>query len=393
VGRSSPDGRRTTLVVIASGNFTQLGSRFLLGALVPLVLTDFATSKSRIGLALTGMWAVYALLQFPSGVLSDRYGERPIVLLGLGGTVGGTLLVALAPSLPTYTLFVVLLGAGAGLYFSPASSLVSRLYEDHGGALSALTASGMVSGIVYPALGSLIGVRFGWRVAMVFASVATLPVLVATVRTVPALASLNLDRSLWAGVNIERLHELLSRPSVVYTTAVAVIVVFTFQALSSFLVTFLVEHRGITPGLAGVIFGIVFSLSAMAQPVAGKLSDRFSRDPVIGASLTIAVAGLMVLLVVPSTIGLIVGVGVLGVGVSWSGPVQARFMDQFDESERGYGFGLTRTVYMLLASSGSVVVGTLADIGGWFAGYGIVVFLLLVSLGLLATNRVLRLGL
>jgi MFS family permease len=68
-------------------------------------------------------------------------------------------------------------------------------------------------------------------------------------------------------------------------------------------------------------------------------------------------------------------------------------MDQLSASERGFGFGLVRTVYMLLAASGSVVVGALADAGGWVPAYGIVVLLLVGGLCALGANRVLGLNL
>jgi sugar phosphate permease len=61
-------------------------------------------------------------------------------------------------------------------------------------------------------------------------------------------------------------------------------------------------------------------------------------------------------------------------------------MDSMADDERGYGFGLVRTVYMLFASSASLLVGTLADTSGWFAGFGLVVCLLALSLLLLAAN-------
>jgi hypothetical protein len=49
--------RRRTLYIIASGNFVQFGTRLLIGALVPFILFDFNTTKSEVGVALTGMWA------------------------------------------------------------------------------------------------------------------------------------------------------------------------------------------------------------------------------------------------------------------------------------------------------------------------------------------------
>jgi len=135
------------LAVVAGGNFTQLGARFLLSPVVPFVIADLDASESTVGLALTLMWATYALFQFPSGVLADRFGERRLLLTGLAGAALGTGLIALAPSLPVYALFTVVLGAGAGLFFSPASALLSRLFDESGGALGALTAGGALAGV------------------------------------------------------------------------------------------------------------------------------------------------------------------------------------------------------------------------------------------------------
>jgi hypothetical protein len=42
-----------------------------------------------------------------------------------------------------------------------------------------------------------------------------------------------------------------------------------------------------------------------------------------------------------------------------------KFMDHLDEHERSAGFGLIRTVYMVLGAAGSVTVGLVADLFGW----------------------------
>ncbi|MFB6076681.1 MAG: MFS transporter [Candidatus Nanohaloarchaea archaeon] len=354
------DRRRPALAVLAGGNFAQLGVRLLLGALVPFV---------------------------------DRFGERPLVILGLGGAVVGSILVGLSPTLLVFGVFTLLLGAGTGLYFAPATALISRSYEERGGPIGMLTATGAAAGVVFPAAGSLLGASIGWRPVLWIAGGVTLLFLLAIYRWVPSVPPANPTRSLGRIAELSRHRELLGRPSVAYTTVVAVMVGFAFQAFSSFFPTFLVEYRGTSAGLAGVLFGIAFGLSTLAQPVAGGLSDRVGRDGAIALSVVLFVSGLLVLLGIGSWPGLLVGVTLLGTGVSWPGSVQARFMDQLSDAERGYGFGLARTVYMGLASAGSVVVGTLAEAGGWILGYGAVALLLILCLVVLATNRVMGLDL
>jgi MFS family permease len=155
--------KHSILGAIAAGNFVQLGSRLLVGAVVPLVLTYFETSRSRIGLALTFMWVLYAVLQFPSGMLSDRYGERRLVVFALGVQCLGILLIALAPSVAFFGLSLLVLGAGGGLFLSPALSLVSRLYTNNGSALSIVTAAGGVAGVLFPIVGGFVGLQAVYR--------------------------------------------------------------------------------------------------------------------------------------------------------------------------------------------------------------------------------------
>jgi len=385
--------RRRVLAVVAAGNFAQLGVRFVIGPIVPLVIVEFDATNAGIGTALTAMWAVYALAQFPSGVLADRFGERRLLLTGLAGTVVGAAAVAVAPSLVLFGAALVVLGTGSGLFFSPGSSLLSRVYDDHGGALSALTAGGAVAGVIFPASAGLIGVRYGWRVAVAAAALVALPVVLATLLFVPKTPPAAPSRGLSELLNVGRILSVLRRPSLAYTAGIAVLTGFTFQAISSFLPTFMVQYRGVGTETAGLLFALVFGISALAQPVGGRLSDAVSRDFAIGLSAALTATAFVVLLAVEGRVGLYAGTALLGAGISWPGAVQARVMDQLSDAERGFGFGLIRTVYMLLAASGSIVVGWLADTGGWVPAYGVVILLLVGCLLALGTNRALGLEL
>jgi MFS family permease len=330
-------------------------------------------------------------------VLGDRYGERVLVAVALGATAAGVLAVALAPSVALFGGCLLVLGGGAGLFFAPASSLVARLYDRQGQALGVLTASGGVAGVLFPAAGGVVGVRLGWRAAVAVGAVTAALALVGTLLAVPRRPAdgdgPEAGGSLRTLVDLRRHYRLLARPAVLYSIAVGVLVGFTFQGVTSFLPTFLVQYHGLRPDLAGLAFGVVFGLSSVAQPLAGRLSDRYSRDLAIAASAGLALAGVAVLLAARSPPGVVAGIGLLGVGVSWPGPVQARFFDQLGDEQRGYGFGLLRTVYLLIASLGSVAVGALVDLGGWPAGFGLLVAVLACCLLLLGLNRGLGLGL
>lgn len=384
--------RHTVLVLVALANFTQLGSRLALSPLVPDIIDAFAVSKGMLGLALTGMWAAYALAQFPGGLLGDRFGQRPIVLLALGLLGVASLLLALAPTFVVFGVVVVALGAGAGLFYPVAASLLTELYENTGGSLGVVTAGGSISGLVAPVAAVTVAGWVGWRAGVAFGAVLALPMLLLFAWRVRSSAPARPDERLRDRVDPGELWALLSRPPVAFTTALSVCTVFTFQAYASFFPTFLVEYRGLSQSTASIAFGAVFLLSAVMLPAMGELSDRVGRDTVLSANLLLTAGGFVTLLVGGSLATTALGVILLGLGVSWAGVTQARFMDSFTESERSSGFGLVRTVYMLLGASGSVVTGALADAAGWLPAYGVVVALLSAAVLALAANALLDLG-
>jgi predicted MFS family arabinose efflux permease len=378
---------RTVLALLGGANFAQLGARLLISPVVPAVIVAFDTSKAAVGLVLTGMWAVYALLQFPSGVLGDRYGERRLLLGALGLTAGGSLAVALAPTFAAFGAAVLFLGAGSGLFFSPAASLLSRLFAERGRALGALTGGGAVAGAAYPLAAGFVAPRWGWRPAVAVGAAVALPVFVAVLVVVRRRDPVTPDRRFGVLVDAALVRDLLTRPGVAYTLLLAVLFAFAFQAFASFFPTFLVEYHSLSTERAAAAFGAAFVLSAAAQSAVGRLSDAVSRNAAVAVSAVLAGSGLSVLLLWRSLPGVVVGTLLLGLGVSWPGAIQARFMDELGAAERGLGFGLVRTVYMFLAAAGSVVTGALADAAGWATAYGFLVGLLAVGLVVLAAGR------
>ena len=110
--------RTIVLILCTFALFVTVFGRLALSPVVPDIATEFDTSNTRIGVALTGMWLAYALTQFPSGLLADRFGDRLLILISVGGTGLTALIIVAAPNFGIFVLGTVLLGA------SPASTIV-----------------------------------------------------------------------------------------------------------------------------------------------------------------------------------------------------------------------------------------------------------------------------
>jgi predicted MFS family arabinose efflux permease len=393
--RSANGGRRLVLVLLMGAFFVTMTARLIVSPLVPRLTSVFGVTKGTIGGALTGMWAAYAVTQLPAGILANRYDERPFVLVALATICAGSLLLAVAPSYRVFALAVVVIGVGSGVYLPTAASLLTRLFENTGQVLGLHISGGDSAGLVAPVAATTVAAAYGWRPALGLGAVVGLPVLLlCTWRLRPEPRETDgPERSLREVASPSRLLGLLAGRKLLFTTALGVCLMFTFQAVVSFFPTFLVEYWAVGTGRASTLFALVFLLWIVNSPVAGRLSDRFGHDVVLFATSTSMLVGLVFLVRSPTFAGALVGTVLLGTGMSWGGVLASRLMAYIPASDRTAGYGMVRSLYVLLGSAGSVVTGTLAERAGWAAAYGLVAVLLLAVALSLGGNRLLDLEL
>jgi len=339
------------------------------------------------------MWSAYALSQFPSGVLGDRFGERRVILVSVGGTVLAALLLAASPLLAVFVGCTVLLGGFAGLHYSVATTLLERIYDDVGTAIGIHNNGAVIAGLIAPVGVAWVAVRAGWRVALATTALVGFPVFVLFFRFVRPTEPRRPDQPMRERFEPAPIAELLSRPPILFTLFVATLGAFTWQGVASFLPTFLVERHGYSTTRAGTLFSVYFVVQGVGQVGVGRASDRLGRDRLIFGCMLAGVAGLVLLVTGPTLAALLAGAVLLGVGMSWGAAVLPRFLSRFDEAERGAGIGLVRTVYLLIASLGSVAVGAAADLFGWGGAFGLLAGLLTLVACALVANEALKLGL
>ncbi|SFS90068.1 MFS transporter [Halostagnicola kamekurae] len=384
--------RETVLAVCTLALFVTVFGRLAISPVVTDIAAEFDVSRTLIGAALTCMWLTYALTQFPSGILADRYGERLVILLSVAGTGVTTLVIVIAPGFGVFVLGVLLLGGVAGLHYSVATTLLTRIYDDTGTAIGIHNSGAPLAGLATPILISWVAVRYGWRSAVFLTAIVAFLVFALAFWRLRSTDPPNPDRSMREQFRLEPIRTLLSRPPIVFTGTIAIITEFTWQAIASFLPAFLGQYHDLSKTVAGILFGLYFLSQGVLQVGVGAVSDRFGRDPAIGICMVSGIAGFGLLVLGSRLSLLVVGSLLLGIGMGWGAAVFSRLMDRLSETERSFGFGLFRTVYMTIAASGSVVVGLLADLFGWGVSIGFLAVLLAVVCLLLVANSVLDLG-
>jgi DHA1 family bicyclomycin/chloramphenicol resistance-like MFS transporter len=148
----------------------------------------FNTDQSGVQLTFSGYVAAYGVLQLLYGPLSDRYGRRPVLLVGLGLALAGSVLGAVAPNLTVLTLARVIQGAGGAAGMVVGRSLIHDWFT--GSDRTRMMAYvGMAMGVCPPSatiLGGYLHVNFGWQANFVLMAVLSTLLLLAAWWGLPA---------------------------------------------------------------------------------------------------------------------------------------------------------------------------------------------------------------
>lgn len=367
---------RLLISVSVGWAFLQAG-RLVISPLLPRIIKDLGITSAYAGIAITVMWGSYALLQYPSGRLSDQLSRKTLLVTGLLLLGAGFVILSRAR---LYTIFLVgaaIVGFGAGLYPTPARGLISDLFvERRGQAFGIHTASGDLGGILAAVLVTvLVGVAT-WRT--VFVPIIAVLLLVAISLHVWSREPYHLTSvDLEVGTTIRRLFvDRRMRWLLVAYSLFA----FTWQATTGFLPTFLQVSKGFSPVVANASFAVLFGIGVVTKPVAGWLSDRVSRD--LLAPAVLSVAALMLTLVLLAEDEVVTTVAIVGfaLGLMAYPPVmQAYLMDVFAAETMGGDLGAMRTVYIGISSLGTTYVGVVAQFHGYGVAFAGLVVCLLVS--------------
>ncbi|MFU8867894.1 MFS transporter [Natronococcus sp.] len=379
--------RYTVLSMCIGSYFAVRFAQVSISPVVPLLLESFAVSRGTIGLALTGMWVGYALAQLPSGVFADRFGERRLILASLVITVGATLGVAASPSVLLFGAATVALGVGAGTYYNPATALLTRTFDGIGGVIGTHRIGGQLAGVIAPVVTAAVAVRYGWRPAIGLGAALSVVVVAVFLRRGSSTVPNRPNASLRELFDSRTLLELLARSHVRNTTFMMALVEFVGLAAMSFLPVLLVEHFELSLGRANLLFAVFFAVSAIGQPLGGHLSDRIGRDATIGMQMIAGVLGYGALATGGTQALAVPAVVLAGVATSATTVIQSRILDELGDTNRGTGFGLFRTTYLLIGAAGTTVVGVAADTAGWAIAAGLLAALLATVLAAVVCVR------
>ena len=135
---------------------------------LPALTHSLGAPLAAAQLTLSGLLLAFGCSQLVWGPLSDRFGRRPILLVGLAIYTVASLGSAFAPGMAWLIAWRIAQGAAMGAVVMCARAIVRDLYQPVEGARAmskALTGLGIVACLCAP-LGGLLSEWLGWRAAL-----------------------------------------------------------------------------------------------------------------------------------------------------------------------------------------------------------------------------------
>ncbi len=258
---------------------------------LPRLAIDFASDYGSAQLALTVYLAAMAPAQLIYGPLSDRFGRRPLMLLGMLAYLVGTTLCVVAWSLEAMLVGRVIqaFGGCAGMVLSRAIVRDVHDRERSAGLIAHITMAMSLAPMFSPALGGWLEEWVGWRVGFLLLGIA------GAIGLVSAWFHLNETNQHPSAIDpraMARNYMLLLRsPGFVgYTlgTSFATASWYAFTAGAPYL---LVDAMGLPPSSYGTWILLAMGGYTTGNFFASRLSPRLGIDRMIVLGLVAAILG------------------------------------------------------------------------------------------------------
>ncbi|PJN20242.1 MFS transporter [Streptomyces sp. CB02120-2] len=383
---------------------------------------DLDTTVQGVQTAITIFLLVMAALMIPGGKLTDRYGRKRCLLVGLVVYGIGALLSAAAPGLGVLILGnSILEGIGTALLIPPVYILTTLIFTDlasRARAFGVIMALGGIGAAAGPLIGGLITSALSWRAAFVFQALVIAVIILLSRRledplppdptrsfdTTGAVLSaaglilvvmgiLAADDSLWLTLALLALgalvllgffrsvrakeragkEPLLSTALFRDRTSNLGLVTQNVQWLllmgSSFTVAaYLQVVRGYDAVQTGVIFTAATLGLLVSSLAAERLAQRWPQRTLIVTGFLATLAGIVVLIALagssPNPWALTPGLLLIGLGLGvMLTPSVNVVQSSFPEEQQGEISGLSRSVSNLGSSLGTAVAGTILVAG------------------------------
>jgi DHA1 family bicyclomycin/chloramphenicol resistance-like MFS transporter len=356
-------GRAPSLALIAAVTAIGFCALHMVVPTLPLLVVAFDDSPARVQLVLTLYLVGIAVGQLVYGPLSDRFGRRPVLIVGLTIFLAGTVLCWFAWSLSTLILGRVLEAGGACAGVVLGRAIIRDVYDRDAAArgLAMVSIAMTLGSAASPAVGAFLTQWFDWRA--IFVALGGVGAIVWCL-TVARLGETNVHRAPLDLAGMARSYAMLMRSptflGIAACSAGTSASWFTFTASAPYLLSELMHEPPTTYGLMILLPMATYMLgSAIAVRFAVRLGSN--QLCLAGLALSLVASAMMVpwcaIALSPWALFIPLGLASIGHGLSQP-PALAAGLSVFPHIA-GAASGLMGFLQMTVAASGTFIVALL----------------------------------
>ena len=357
--------RRNILILFFSLAVVMLGFGIVI-PILPFYVEKFGASGSSLGL----LMASFAVMQFIFapiwGGISDRYGRKPVLMLGVLGNALAHLLFGLSTQL--WMLFAARAMAGI---LSAATMPAAMAYigdstseRERGSGMGILRAAVGVGIIVGPGLGgwlSSISLSFPFYLAAILSALAVLPIFLLLPESLPLEKRTHCEAGVY-GTQFSVLYQALCGP-IGCLLLLSFLLSFGLTSFEGIFGLYAFKLYGYGPERIGTIIVMIGVISATMQSVlTGPLSRRWGEAYIIKVSLIVCAVGFVLMLQAKSFYEVLLTVGFFIIGSSLLRPAVSSLISKRTTMAQGKALGLNNSFMSLGRIFGPACAGFLLDI-------------------------------
>jgi len=330
----------------------------LSSSFLPLLANELDPSGVLVGLVVSAWFLSRIFIELPAGIISDRVGRRRLLVTGLGLSLVGPLLCSQASHVIVLILGRAIWGLGTALYFMSNMALLMDILPQstRGRALGAFQGIEFLGSFVGAPIGAFLAVYLSFTQVFYFTLLLTLLSFTVAMRS-GGIRGLEGDKASKPRLSMREISGSLRNWGILVVCFSTLLRTLVIQGVfQTALQLYLNQVVGLT--VAGI--GWVVSMKVLGQVlslfVAGALSDRYGRRPVLVVGFSVSALAVYMFTLSESLLFLLLSGFVAGVGEGLDmTTILALLTDIAPPNARGGAVGLYRTFMDLGGFMGPMV--------------------------------------
>ena len=377
---------RSFVLLCGIGIFCFISYNLVRMPVLALFAQSLGAGPEAIGLIVSVSTLTGVFLKLPSGALSDIYGRRLLMRVGVVAFGLPPFVYPFVTDLDVLTGLRFVHGLATAIFAPSALATVAELYrERRGAALGTYTACTQTGALLGPVLGGWLAHAAGFSFTFVTAGVLGCLGLVlfyslhlnpsAPRTTKKGLGPVLAD--MWKGFRI-----VASNLRVLVTSSTDAAKMIANGALMAFLPIYGLSV-GLNPGEVGLLFGIQGITSFFSKPIMGRVSDRVGRRPLIVLGLLICAITFVLMPHTASLAALLVLAAGFGFGEAVvSSSTSALVADLSELRTLGAGMGMQGTIMDIGHAAGPLIAGLMIAGTSYSVAFAVIAAIQLIAAGL-----------